>query len=114
MNSLFFVALFGTAVVSFLWIRDIRIFYRTGMAGYRLAAYRGVLYTALALSGWMIATAYETTNLIGIGLILLALYLQGKVKRENIWTDEPGWVRFLGTAPISKTLKCKTLKGTHK
>jgi len=109
MNSLFFVALFGTAVVSFLWIRDIRIFYRTGLAGYRLASYQGVLYTALSLFGWLFATAFETINLIGIALILLALYLQGRIKREKIWTDEPVLVRFLGTAPLPQSKK-----GTNK
>lgn len=79
------------------------------MAGYRLAAYHGVLYTALALFGWMITTAFEATNLIGIALILLALYLQGKIKREKIWTDEKTLVRLLGAAPIPKTTK-----GTNK
>ncbi len=100
MNSLFLVALFGTAVVSFLWIRDMRIFYRTGLAGYRMAAYQGVLYTALALFGLMVTGSFESVNLIGIGLILLALYLQGKNTRERIWTDEPTWIRFFGRAPM--------------
>ena len=51
MSYLVYIALFGAAVVFFLWLRDARIFYRTGHPGYRKAAYRGVLFGALALLG---------------------------------------------------------------
>ena len=51
MSYLVYVAWFGAAAVALLWLRDARIFWRTGLAGYRTAAYRGVLYTALALAG---------------------------------------------------------------
>ena len=51
MSYLVYIALFGAAVVFFLWLRDARIFYRTGFSGYRKAAYRGIFFGALALLG---------------------------------------------------------------
>jgi hypothetical protein len=42
MSYLTYVAVFGAAVTIFLWLRDARIFFRTGLAGYRKAAYWGV------------------------------------------------------------------------
>ncbi|CVK32239.1 protein of unknown function [Methanoculleus bourgensis] len=38
MSYLAYVAGFGVAVAAFLWLRDLRIFYRTGLPGYRRAA----------------------------------------------------------------------------
>ena len=98
MSYLVYIAWFGAAAVAFLWLRDARIFWRTGLAGYRTAAYRGVLFTALALAGVGVSYA-EQVELVGLGLILLALYLQGRVERERIWTTEPTLDRALGSAP---------------
>lgn len=93
---LFYVALFGTLSTAFLWLRDARIFARTGYAGYRRASYRGVLYTALSLAG--LAAAYYGSEFVGIGLVLLALYLQGQEPREtNIWAGETATERFFGS-----------------
>ena len=45
MSYLIYVAAFGTAAVIFLWLRDARIFFRTGLPGTgRLPT--GVLHTA--------------------------------------------------------------------
>ena len=80
-----YVVAFGAIVVSFLWLRDTRIYARTGQEGYRKAAYWGVLYTAL---GW------------GCGLVLLALYLQGKIVRGDVWKgNESAVQRLTGAAP---------------
>jgi hypothetical protein len=98
MSYLVYVAWFGAAGVALLWLRDARIFWRTGLAGYRTAAYRGVVFTALALAGVGLTYA-EQVELVGLGLILLALYLQGRVVRERIWTTEPTLDRALGNAP---------------
>ena len=98
MSYLVSIAWFGAAVVAFLWLRDARIFWRTGLAGYRTAAYRGVLFTALALAGVGVSYAAQV-ELVGLGLVLLALYLQGRVERERIWTTESTLDRALGTAP---------------
>jgi hypothetical protein len=97
MSYLVYVALFGAAVVFFLWLRDARIFFRTALSGYRKAAYRGVLYGALALFG--VAVTIISLELLGLGLILAALYLQGRETRERVWTDEGTLDRVLGKAP---------------
>lgn len=98
MSYLVYIAWFGAAVVAFLWLRDARVFWRTGLAGYRAAAYRGVLFTALALAGVGASHAAQL-ELVGLGLVLLALYLQGRVERERIWTTESTLDRALGEAP---------------
>jgi len=95
MSYLLAVAVFGALVTAFLWLRDYRIFGRTGLSGYRTGASRGVLYTALSLCGVLLADLeYE---LIGLGVILLALYLQSRIDREEVWDDEGPVSRFLGS-----------------
>jgi len=96
MTYLVYIAWFGAAVVFFLWLRDARIFYRTGLPGYRKAAYRGVLYGALAILG--VAVAVSLLEILGIGLILAALYLQGRECRETVWGSEGTLDRVFGRA----------------
>lgn len=97
------IGIFGALAVSFLWLRDARIFARTGLAGYRSAAYKGILFTALAWLGaafcsGMIGNA--TLMYLGFGLVLLAMFLQSKVKKEDPWDgNETAWQRFCGSAP---------------
>ncbi len=105
MSYLVFVAAFGTLAVFFLWLRDVRIFLRTGLPGYRNAAYRGVLHGALAILGCAFtfsSTERFPTELIGLGIILAALYFQGKVTRERVFTKESTWDRVAGNAPARK------------
>jgi hypothetical protein len=97
MSYLVYIAWLGAAGVALLWLRDARILWRTGLPGYRTAAYRGVLYTALALAGVGIAYA-SSLELAGLGLILLALYLQGRDRRERVWTNESTLQRAIGQA----------------
>ncbi len=98
MSYLVYVAGFGVAVTYFLWLRDARILFRTGLPGYRAAAYHGVLYATLALIALNVAFAWD--EIVGLGLILLALYLQGREKRERVFSGkEPALDRFLGKAP---------------
>lgn len=102
MSYLVYVAAFGTLGVFFLWLRDARIFLRTGLPGYRNAAYRGVLYGALAILGLAFtfsSTERFPTELIGLGIILAALYFQGKVTRERVFSTERTWDRLSGNAP---------------
>lgn len=99
MSYLVYVAVFGALVVFFLWLRDARIFYRTGLAGYRRASYRGVIYGAIAILGTGV-TYFTSLELLGLGIILLALYLQGREEREKIWKDESSLDRLLGKAPL--------------
>ncbi|MGB9175958.1 MAG: ABC transporter permease [Methanoregula sp.] len=105
MTYLIWVAMFGTAATLFLWLRDARIFYRTGLPGYRKAAYHGVLYGALALLGSMVTLTMPAFELLGLGLILAALYLQGKIVREKVWGDEGTLERFLGSVPVQRANK---------
>jgi hypothetical protein len=98
MSYLVYVAWFGATAVALLWLRDARIFWRTGLPGYRTAAYRGVVFTALALAG--VGVSYvESLDVVGLGIVLLALYLQGRPGRERIWTTEPTLDRATGNAP---------------
>jgi hypothetical protein len=105
MTYLIYVAMFGTAATLFLWLRDARIFFRTGLPGYRKAAYQGVLYGALASLGSMFTLTMPALELLGLGLILAALYLQGKIDRENVWKDEGTLERFLGSVPRHRANK---------
>jgi hypothetical protein len=102
MSYLLYVAFFGAAAVIFLWLRDARIFFRTGLSGYRKAAYWGVLYGALGTFGVLCTLAGESIEIFGLALILAALYLQGRMTREKIFTGkESTLVRALGSAKRS-------------
>jgi hypothetical protein len=99
MSYLIFVAGFGTVAVIFLWLRDARIFFQTGLPGYRKAAYWGVAYGALASLGFQIAWYLPDYEILGLGLILGALYLQTQRQKEKLWKNEGTLVRFLGSVP---------------
>lgn len=105
MTYLIWVGFFGTAATLFLWLRDARIFFRTGLDGYRTAAYHGVAYGALALLGAACTLTMPAMELLGLGLILGVLYLQGRIVREKIWNDEGTLERFLGSVPPEKANK---------
>jgi hypothetical protein len=105
MTYIIYVAIFGTAATLFLWLRDARIFFRTGLPGYRKAAYQGVLYGALASLGSMVTLTMPAFELLGLGLILAALYLQGRIERERVWKDEGTLERFLGSVPRPRANK---------
>jgi hypothetical protein len=64
-----------------------------------------VLYTALATLGLQVTAFAPGFELLGLGLVLLALYLQTNRKKEKIWTSESTLERFLGSVPIQRTNK---------
>ncbi|HMK16173.1 MAG TPA: ABC transporter permease [Methanomicrobiales archaeon] len=98
MTYLVYVAGFGVAVTYLLWLRDARILFRTGLPGYRRAAYHGVLYAALALVALNVTLLLN--EIAGLALVLAALYLQGREKREKVFSGgEPALDRLLGKAP---------------
>ncbi len=103
MTYLVYIAMFGAAVTVFLWLRDARIFFRTGLPGYRKAAYHGVVYGAIATLGVMLAVSL--LELLGLGLILGALYLQGRIEREKVWGSEGTLQRLLGSVPVTRANK---------
>ncbi|MDE4907567.1 ABC transporter permease [Methanogenium marinum] len=107
---LLYVTIFGVIGVAFLWLRDARIFYRTGDQTYRKAAYMGVLFTAFASMG--IYFAYQQAEFLGMGIVLIALYLQGRVERKKLFG--PGTTatdRLLGTVPIKISREINPKKG---
>ena len=98
MSYLLFVAGFGVAVTYLFWARDVRIFLRTGLAGYRAAAYHDVAYATLSLVAIDIAIIWN--EVVGLGFILLALYLQGRETREKVFSrGDSTLARLLGKAP---------------
>jgi hypothetical protein len=104
MSYLTYVAFFGAAATIFLWLRDARIFFRTGLPGYRKAAYWGVVYGAVSTLG--VVFTINSQELLGLGIILGALYLQGRIAREKIWGgNEDVLQRFLGNVPINRANK---------
>lgn len=93
----FYIGVFGAAVIIYLWLRDARIFSRTGLPGYRKAAYYGILYSAVAMTG--VIFIYRNYEFIGLGLVLLALFLQGRIEKERdqIWSKKSSAIdRALG------------------
>ncbi|HWQ66340.1 MAG TPA: hypothetical protein VN372_05660, partial [Methanospirillum sp.] len=102
-SYLFYIAFFGAAVCFFLWLRDIRIYSRTGYPGFRTAAWRGVIYTALTTTGAGEIWLFPAADILGIGIMLLGLYLQGQEKREKLWTGKESLAdRLLGNVPVNR------------
>ena len=98
MTYLVFVAGFGTLAAYLLWFRDMRIFRRTGLPGYRAASLHGLAWVTLALVALDVALILNES--LGIGLVLIALFLQGREKREKVFTPhDPALDRALGKAP---------------
>jgi hypothetical protein len=102
MSYLLYVTLFGAIAVIFLWLRDARIYYRTGLPGYRKAARYGVLYGALATFGFLIALLGSSAEVLGIGIVMAALFLRDRGTREKVWKDESTTERFLGSVQYRK------------
>lgn len=103
----FYIALFGLIVVMILWLRDCRIYLRTALLGYRKAAIYGIGCTALSIWGAGEAYLHPEYDLLGLVCVLIGLYIQGKVERENVFTTQTSWERFFGKAPINSNLPKK-------
>ena len=101
----FYIAAFGFLSIMFLTLRDIRIYHRTKIVSYRKGALRGMIGGALALIG-MIVTMQSSDNLqmaqIGLTIIFVAVYINGKGKREDVFGDAPMINRVLGETKIKK------------
>ncbi len=103
MSILFLISVFGVLVCIVLWLRDIRIWARSLLPGDRKASIHGVYQTALATAGAGIVFLWPEVSILGTGIVLLGLYLQGKEEREKIWTNEPAITRFFGSVPRKNT-----------
>ncbi len=94
-----YIAAFGFFSIIFLTIRDIRIFRRTKIESYRKGALRGMLAGALALVGLNVTVINPS---MGLTITLVAVYLNGKGKREDVFGDAPLMKRVLGETTVRK------------
>jgi len=94
-----YIAAFGFFAILFLTLRDIRIYHRTKIESYRKGALRGMIAAALALVGMGVASDNPQ---IGLTIILVAVYLNGKGKRQDVFGDAPLIKRVLGETKIRK------------
>lgn len=107
---LLYVTIFGVIGVAFLWLRDARIFYRTGDQTYRKAAYMGVLFTAFASMG--IYFARQIDEFLGMGIVLIAFYLQGRLERNKLFSSGATVAdRLLGKVPMKTNRGSAPKKG---
>ena len=109
----FYIALFGLLVVLILWLRDCRIYIRTGLLGYRKRAVYGIGCTALSICGAGIVYLFPDYDLSGLACVLIGLYIQGKVERENVFTNQTSWERFSGKAPMNTSSNIKKTEQMH-
>jgi hypothetical protein len=96
-----YIAAFGFFSIIFLTLRDIRIFRRTKIESYRKGALRGMLAGALALVGLNVTVMYPNPS-VGLTITLVAVYLNGKGKREDVFGDAPLMKRVLGETTVRK------------
>lgn len=99
MSIYVYIAAFGFISIIFLTLRDIRIFHRTKIVSYRKGALKGMVAAALALIG-MSVTAVNPS--IGLMIMLVAIYLNGKGRREDVFGDAPMLKRVLGETTTRK------------
>lgn len=92
-----YIAAFGFAAIIFLTLRDIRIFHRTKIESYRMGALRGMVAGALAWVGMIVTPGNPS---IGLTIVLVAIYINGKGKREDVFGDAPLIKRVLGETTI--------------
>ena len=88
-----YIAVFGFLSIIFLTLRDIRIYHRTKIESYRKGALRGMIAAALAFIGMNI-TAVKPD--IGLTIILVAVYLNRKGMREDVFGDASLLKRIFG------------------
>jgi hypothetical protein len=55
---------------------------------------------ALTTAGAGEVFLFPSADILGVGIVLLGLYLQGQEKREKIFTTEPVLERLFGKAPV--------------
>ncbi len=94
-----YIAAFGFFSIIFLTLRDIRIFRRTKIESYRKGALRGMLAGALALVGLNVTVVNPS---VGLTITLVAVYLNGKGKREDVFGGAPLMKRVLGETTVRK------------
>ena len=109
-----YIATFGFFSIIFLTLRDIRIYRRTKKESYRKGALRGMLAGAVALVGMSVTAAYPQNPSIGLTITFVAVYINGKGKREDVFGDAPLMKRVLGETTVKRDAKTviKTADGS--
>ncbi|MCZ7381755.1 MAG: hypothetical protein O8C64_09355 [Candidatus Methanoperedens sp.] len=102
MDIYLYIALFGFATIIFLTLRDIRIFRRTKIESYRKGALRGMIAGGLAWIGLVVTAANPGNPVIGLTIMLVAIYFNGKGNREDVFGNAPLAKRVLGETTIKK------------
>ncbi|MDD5473165.1 MAG: hypothetical protein PHU34_03345 [Candidatus Methanoperedens sp.] len=96
------IAAFGFVVIIFLTLRDIRIYHRTRIESYRKGALRGMIAGALALVGMGVTAANPENPSIGLTIVFVAIYVNAKGSREDVFGDAPLIKRVLGKTTVKK------------
>jgi hypothetical protein len=94
-----YIAAFGFFAIIYLTLRDIRIYHRTRIESYRKGALRGMAAGTLALIGLWVTSVNPQ---IGLTITLVAVYINGKGKREDVFGDAPLVKRLLGETTVRK------------
>ena len=97
-----YIAAFGFVAIIFLTLRDIRIYHRTKIESYRKGALKGMAAGALALVGMGVTAANPENPSVGLTITLVAIYINGKGRREDVFGDAPLIKRVLGETTIRK------------
>ncbi len=97
-----YIAAFGFAAIIFLTLRDIRIYHRTKIESYRKGALKGMAAGALALVGMGVTAANPENPSVGLTITLVAVYFNGKGKREDVFGNASLIKRVLGETTVKK------------
>lgn len=99
-----YIAAFGFVAIIFLTLRDIRIYRRTKIESYRKGALRGLAAGALAWIGMLVTAANPQNPSIGLTIVLVAIYINGKGRREDVFGDAPLIKRVFGETKVKSKL----------
>lgn len=97
-----YIAFFGFVSIMYLTLRDIRIFHRTKIVSYRKGALKGMIAGALALIG--VAICVDNPS-IGLTVTLVAVYINQKGSREDVFGNAPLSKRLLGETTVERQEK---------
>ena len=93
----FHISVAAFAVVTFLTLRDIRIFRRTRLDSYRKGAIKGMVAMFIVLLGAAVVQVYPEQGLI---MVLIGLFINKKGQRENVFGGAKTADRLLGKTEI--------------
>lgn len=92
-SELYFLAALAFAVILLLTLRDIRIYKRTKLESYKKGAKRGIIAASIAMLGLIASVLSPQAALL---LILIALLINIKKQREDVFDNASTWDRLTG------------------